>query len=51
MAYFSNSRPQSSSSAIKIVNPADHEDKAKLHKRGSALPSIRPSHPKSDNVR
>ncbi|OAX40680.1 hypothetical protein K503DRAFT_768340 [Rhizopogon vinicolor AM-OR11-026] len=35
MAYFSNSRPQSSSSAIKIVNPADNEDKAKLHKRAA----------------
>ncbi|KAG1834995.1 hypothetical protein DFJ58DRAFT_821106 [Suillus subalutaceus] len=30
MAYFSSPRPQSSSSAIKIVNPAEHDDKAKL---------------------
>jgi PAB-dependent poly(A)-specific ribonuclease subunit 3 len=30
MAYFSSPRPQSSSSAIKIVNPAEHDDKTKL---------------------
>lgn len=30
MAYFSSLRPQSSSSAIKIVNPAEHDDKVKM---------------------
>lgn len=35
MAYFSSLRPQSSSSAIKIVNPTEHDDKVKMQaKRG-----------------